>query len=104
MKLRRPAQATTITALLGLFAAGSTAYSQAPRPMTLIDAAELPRIAGVGPQLSPDGKTLAYALTRTDWKAGRLIYQLWRQDVAGGPGHRVARRLQQPAAGDAVSH
>ena len=53
--------------------------------MSLIDLAELPRIAGASPQLSPDGKTLAYLLTRTDWKAGRLIFQLWRQEIGGAP-------------------
>jgi dipeptidyl aminopeptidase/acylaminoacyl peptidase len=52
--------------------------------MTLIDLAELQRIAGASPQISPDGKTLAYLLTRTDWKAGRLIFQLWRQEIGGG--------------------
>jgi len=52
--------------------------------MSLVDLAELPRIAGASPQLSPDGKTLAYLLTRTDWKAGRLIFQLWRQEIGGG--------------------
>jgi len=54
------------------------------KPMTLVDLAELPRIAGASPQISPDGKTLAYLLTRTDWKAGRLIFQLWRQEIGGG--------------------
>jgi dipeptidyl aminopeptidase/acylaminoacyl peptidase len=75
---------TTIVALLGLFAAASWTHAQTRRPMTLVAAAELPRIAGAAPQLSPDGKTLVYMLTRTDWKAGRLIYQLWRQDIGGG--------------------
>ena len=36
------------------------------------------------PQLSPDGRTLVYGLSVTDWKLGRLVYHLWRQDVAGG--------------------
>ena len=57
--------------------------AQAPtrKPMSLIDLAELPRIAGAPPQLSPDGRSLAYLLTRTDWRAGRLIFQLWRQEI-----------------------
>ncbi len=52
--------------------------------MSLTDLAALPRIAGAPPQLSPDGKWVAYLLTKTDWKAGRLIFQLWRQEVGGG--------------------
>jgi dipeptidyl aminopeptidase/acylaminoacyl peptidase len=50
--------------------------------MTLVDLAQLQRI--VGPDLSPDGRTVVYGLSVTDWKAGRLVYHLWRQNVAGG--------------------
>jgi len=52
--------------------------------MSLIDLASLPRIAGAPPQLSPDGKTLAYMLSRTDWKVSRQIFQIWRQEISGG--------------------
>jgi dipeptidyl aminopeptidase/acylaminoacyl peptidase len=51
-------------------------------PMTLVELAELPRV--IGPQLSPDGRMVAYMLTQADWKAGRLVYHLWRQEVSGG--------------------
>ena len=50
--------------------------------MSLVDLAEVPRV--LDPQLSPDGRYLTYALGRVDWKANRLISQLWRQDVNGG--------------------
>src|SRR4051812_39204030 len=53
-----------------------------PRPMSLVDIAELPRV--VDPQLSPDGKLVAYMLSQADWNAGRAIYHLWRQDTQGG--------------------
>jgi dipeptidyl aminopeptidase/acylaminoacyl peptidase len=61
-------------------ALGQTAASA--RPMSLMDLANLQRI--LGPQLSPDGRTLVYALSVTDWKLGRLVYHLWKQDTAGG--------------------
>jgi dipeptidyl aminopeptidase/acylaminoacyl peptidase len=51
--------------------------------MTLVDIAELQRLAT--PRLSPDGRTLAFMLTKVDWKAGRPIAHLWRQDVNGSP-------------------
>ena len=73
---------TTIVSLLCLIVAGPRTYSQSRKPMTLIDEAQLQRI--IGPQLSPDGRTLAYMLTFTDWKQRNLVYRLWRQDVAGG--------------------
>jgi Tol biopolymer transport system component len=53
-----------------------------PRAMSLVDIAELPRV--VDPQLSPDGKLVAYMLSQPDWSAGRAIYHLWRQDTQGG--------------------
>src|SRR5260221_6601314 len=51
------------------------------RPMSLIDLAELPRI--LDPQLSPDGRSLIYMLTRADWKANRSVAHIWRQSVSG---------------------
>ena len=85
--VRGPMHATIAVILLWTAAVSVQIRAQpssARKPMTLIDLAELPRIAGASPQLSPDGKTLAYLLTRTDWKAGRLVFQLWRQNIGGG--------------------
>jgi Tol biopolymer transport system component len=50
--------------------------------MTLVDLAELPRL--LAPQLSPDGRTLAYFLSAPDWKTGRPVFHLWRQRTEGG--------------------
>ena len=50
--------------------------------MTLVQLAELPRL--VDPQLAPNGRAVAYMLATPDWAAGRQIFHLWRQDVAGG--------------------
>src|SRR5438045_4521325 len=63
-------------------AADGTQSAATARAMSLVDLANLQRI--LGPQLSPDGKTLVYALSVTDWKLGRLVYHLWRQNTAGG--------------------
>jgi Tol biopolymer transport system component len=51
--------------------------------MTLVDLAELQRL--LAPRLSPDGRTLVYMLSKVDWKAGRPIWHLWRQDINGTP-------------------
>jgi dipeptidyl aminopeptidase/acylaminoacyl peptidase len=51
--------------------------------MSLIDLAELSRV--LDPQLSPDGRFVTYARSRPDWKASRPIWQLWKQEVGGGP-------------------
>jgi dipeptidyl aminopeptidase/acylaminoacyl peptidase len=56
--------------------------AQTRRPMTLVDLAEQPRI--ILPQLSPDGRILIYLQSSADWKLGRPVWHLWRQDVGGG--------------------
>jgi len=51
--------------------------------MTLVDIAELPR--AIDPQLSPDGRSVLFALSRADWNANRPVFQLWRQNIGAGP-------------------
>jgi dipeptidyl aminopeptidase/acylaminoacyl peptidase len=75
---------TGVVVLLIAHAVGTRPHAQTRRPLTLVDLAELPRISGAAPQLSPDGKSVAYLLSRADWTAGRLIFQLWRQEIGGG--------------------
>jgi dipeptidyl aminopeptidase/acylaminoacyl peptidase len=54
-----------------------------PKPaLTLVGLAEIPRI--LDPQLSPDGRSVAYTLMRADWKANRQVGHIWRQAVDGG--------------------
>ena len=50
--------------------------------MSLVQLAELPRL--IEPQLSPDGRAVAYMLATADWTLNRLSYHLWRQDTGGG--------------------
>jgi dipeptidyl aminopeptidase/acylaminoacyl peptidase len=77
----RTACRSTASALA--FACGIGALSaQQPQPMSLVQLAELPRL--IDPQLSPDGKTVAYMLATADWTAGRQAFHLWRQNTAGG--------------------
>jgi dipeptidyl aminopeptidase/acylaminoacyl peptidase len=85
--LRAPARAVVAAILLTLCASAVQTHGQTPaaparKPMTLIDLAQLQRI--IGPQLSPDGRTVIYELSTTDWKLGRLVFHLWRQDLGGG--------------------
>src|SRR6185436_2428800 len=51
--------------------------------ISLVQLAELPRI--LDPQLSPDGRSVAYMLSAADWTANRPTYHLWRQDIGGAP-------------------
>src|SRR5262245_59462589 len=65
--------------LLAAATMAAAVQGQTRRPMSLVDLAELPRI--ILPQLSPDGRTLIYLQSNADWKAGRPVWHLWRQNV-----------------------
>src|SRR3954462_8438106 len=73
----------TIGAAILLALASASPSGQTPKRMSLIDLNHLQRIA-VGPQLSPDGRTLVSGLSVTNWKLGRLVYHLGRQEGGGG--------------------
>src|SRR5690349_11464399 len=74
---------STALALAGVIGwPGVPTHAQTKRPFTLVSLAELSRL--LGPQLSPDGKTLAYFVSATDWKLNRSVFHLWRQPATGG--------------------
>src|SRR5258706_12096038 len=74
-------------AIAGIIAAltvlAPSTHAQSRRPMSLVDIAALQRLAS--PRLSPDGRTLAYMLSKVDWKLGRPVAHLWRQPLTGTP-------------------
>src|SRR5947207_1916317 len=76
--------AVALPSLAGLMARATSAQStsaQTPQPFSLVQLAELPRV--LDPQLSPDGRAVAYMLGTTDWTLNRLSYHLWRRDTSG---------------------
>jgi dipeptidyl aminopeptidase/acylaminoacyl peptidase len=81
MNVRRVGLAVGTLATASLALAARPA-AQAPRPLTLVSLAEIPRVQDV--QLSPDGRFVSYMLARADWKANRQVTHIWRQAVAGG--------------------
>jgi dipeptidyl aminopeptidase/acylaminoacyl peptidase len=50
--------------------------TQSPRPMSIVDLLDIPRLAD--PQLSPDGRDVVYTRAAADWKAGRRVSHVWR--------------------------
>ncbi len=57
------------------------AAAQAPRPMTLVDLLNVPQLSD--PQLSPDGRYVAYVLGQADWAANRRVSHIWRAAIDG---------------------
>ena len=76
--IRRVAAMTA--SVLALVFAPSVASAQ--RPMGIVDLINIPRVAD--PQLSPDGASVLYTVSRPDWKASKRITHIWRQALAGG--------------------
>ncbi len=67
-------------AMLALTVGAVLAQAQ-PRPMTLIDVLNVPRLSD--PQLSPDGRQVLYVLAEANWEANKRINQIWRVDADG---------------------
>ena len=61
-----------------------TAATQAPRLLTVDDLFALKQVAD--PQISPDGRWVAYTVTTTDFKAEKSESRLWMAPLAGGEG------------------
>ncbi len=61
--------------------AARSVAAQSPRAMTLIDLLNVPQLSD--PQLSPDGRSVAYVLAEADWKANRRISHIWRASADG---------------------
>lgn len=85
-------------AMLVMLVVPEDARAQAPRPMTLVDLLNVPQLSD--PQLSPDGRYVAYVLAEADWKANRRISRIWRaaadgtgavQMTSGQEGERLPR-------------
>ena len=53
-----------------------------PKPMSIVDMINLKRLSG--PQLSPDGKQILFAVSEADWKLNRRVSHLHRLDRATG--------------------
>src|SRR5437867_3424223 len=72
---------TGALSLLACVAAALAAGAQARRPMTLVDMLEVPQISD--PQLSPDGRQVAFVESRADWKANNRVSHIWRVNLDG---------------------
>src|SRR5262245_66654306 len=61
---------------------GGTLNAQSGRPMGLVELLNLPQLGD--PQLSPDGRDVAFTRSVADWKSGRRVLHVWRARVGGG--------------------
>jgi dipeptidyl aminopeptidase/acylaminoacyl peptidase len=67
--------------VLFLVALDVDSHAQTKRAMTLVDVLNVPNLTD--PQLSPDGRQVAYVLAKADWKANKRISHIWRVNGDG---------------------
>src|SRR5215813_3486962 len=85
-----------VFALATLIAAGSLAAQPAAQPFTAADLVHLKRLSD--PQVSPDGRYVAFVLSETDLDANKRPTDLWLIDLQQK--EPAPRRLTQNPASD----
>jgi dipeptidyl aminopeptidase/acylaminoacyl peptidase len=85
-----PRTRALVTALAVLFAVSATG-AQAPqkRAITFQDLISMHRLSG--PQISPDGKWIAYEVATPDLAANRTAHNIWIAPAAGGEARQLTR-------------
>src|SRR3954453_22647426 len=74
-------------------AASSCIFAQ----KTPFDADALLKIQRIGdPQLSPDGKTVAFAISQPDMANNRAAHSVWSVPLAGGQPRKLADTADRP--------
>src|SRR4051812_42740884 len=89
----RPRVAVVLLSLLP-----AALFAQASRHVPTVDDL-LELRAASGPQISPDGKWVAYLVSQTDWQHDEFVSQLWIVSADGGEARQLTRgeRSASPA-------
>ena len=72
-----------------LAAAAVPALAQAKHALTFSDLMKVQRISD--PQVSPDGKWIAYVVSTPDLEANKMVSHIWRITLAGGEPQQLTR-------------
>ena len=84
----------TLIALVVSLAASGVVSAQSPHTMTPLDLVSMDRVSD--PQVSPDGRRVAYVISALDLEADRRRTDIWMVDVEGGS----PQQLTNHPAGD----
>ncbi len=76
-------------AFLLICAAAIPVTAQQKRPMTFQDLAAMHRLSG--PQISPDGKWIAYEVGTPNLEANRVVRDIWLVSAEGGEARQITR-------------
>lgn len=72
---------------VGLAACAANVSAQVKRAITFKDLISMHRVSG--PQISPDGKWIAYDVATPDYSANRLSHDVWIVPVSGGDARQL---------------
>ncbi|MGH9744930.1 MAG: prolyl oligopeptidase family serine peptidase [Candidatus Acidiferrales bacterium] len=87
MRKRTGAFGVAILVLIG--ATAVSAQTQQKRPITFKDLAAMRRLSG--PQISPDGKWIAYEVGTPNLEANRVAHDVWLVSTSGGEARQITR-------------
>jgi dipeptidyl aminopeptidase/acylaminoacyl peptidase len=79
---------TLLTVLVGVLLSAAPALGDGKTP-TIAQSLELK--SGLAPQLSPDGKCVAYEIRETDWDADAFKREIWLVETATGARYQLTR-------------
>jgi dipeptidyl aminopeptidase/acylaminoacyl peptidase len=90
MSERRGVLGVAIFILIAVIAVSvAPAWAQQKRPITFKDLASMHRLSG--PQISPDGKWIAYEVGTPNFEANRVAHDIWLVPAAGGEARQITR-------------
>lgn len=67
----------------------ASARAQSPHPMSFDDMISMSRVSD--PQVSPDGKWVAYSVAKPDLPANHLVHNIWLVPTAGGEPRQITQ-------------
>jgi dipeptidyl aminopeptidase/acylaminoacyl peptidase len=82
---------TSLLAMLFVFALAITATAQ--KRMTIEDALAMKNVGG--PQISPDGKRIAYTISEWDKKENRRVSHIYLMATSGGQADQIDQRRKR---------
>jgi dipeptidyl aminopeptidase/acylaminoacyl peptidase len=88
---------TSLTIIMLMFAFAVSGKTQAPsRPFTINDLLKIRRVSD--PQLSPDGRSIAYTIADTDKDANKRTTQIYLISIDGGESRQLTNEKQSSSS------
>jgi dipeptidyl aminopeptidase/acylaminoacyl peptidase len=87
--MRRFVSLSFVVGVLSFLIPAVTPFAQAKHTPSLDELLSMKSVSN--PQISPDGRFVAYGVQETDWKENAYVSQIWLADVEGGVTFQLTR-------------